>query len=90
MRSTKYLWNVCMKIYRQMYKEADPSADWDKLLLTSEVHRQNWFMNYFLDENRAGEIFDSICKEHKITRAEKRLISTEIWLGAAPGSVRKD
>ena len=89
MRSKKYLAKICKEIYRALYKEADPSADFDKLVDSGEASKQNWFLNYYLPMKRQGEIFDSIIKKYKCDRHEREKISFEIWLGAAPTGVKK-
>jgi len=90
MRSNKYLANVCKEIYRELYKEAEPSADFDKLVESGEVGKRDWFMNYYLPMRRQGEIFDAVVKKYKCNKHEKNKISMEIWLGAAPSGVKKD
>lgn len=90
MRSNKYLARVCKEIYRELYKEADPPADFDKLVESGVTGKANWFMNYYLSMRRQEEIFDSIIKKYKCNKHEKSKISFEIWLGAAPTGVKKE
>ena len=89
MRSDKYLWGICEDIYRQLYKEAEPSVDFDELIKSEETSNENWFMNYFLDEEREVEIIESFLKKHKCTPIERKKIRAEIYLGAAPTSAKK-
>jgi len=89
MRSDKYLWEVSLEIYRQMYKEAEPSADFDELMKSGETKKRQWFMKYYLDKERQEEIFESICKKHRITEKEREKLSFEIWLGVAPSFIKK-
>jgi len=84
MRSKKYLWKICMNIYRQMYKEAIPSADFDKLIASGKSKEENWFMNYYLAEDRQIEIIKEWCDKHKCSKRECNLISSEIYLGSSP------
>jgi len=90
MRSNEYLWKICMEIYRQQYKEAEPSADFDKLIESGETRKPNWFMEYYLPQDRQQEIFDEIVKKYKCDKYEKRAISHEVWLGCSPTGFRKE
>lgn len=85
MKSNKYLWeDVCMPIYRQMYKEAEPKGNIDILIRDGKTAEDNWFLNFFLPHRRQKEIFDYWCKKKKVTAAEHKKVSSEIWLGCAP------
>jgi len=91
MRTDKYLWeNVCMNIYRQMYKEAEPSLDFDKAIEDGITAEPNWFSNYYLPVKRQQEILDSICEKYNCNKYEKRKVETTIWLGAAPSGYHKN
>jgi len=76
-----------MNIYRQLYKEASPSADFDELLLSGETVKENWFMNYTIDSDRIEEVINLWCKKHKCSKRERHLISKAIYLGSCPKSV---
>ena len=89
MRSKKYLWNICLEIYKQLYKESEPSADFDDLMRRGITQKDNWFMDYYLPEERIKEIIDYWCKKHKCNRRERELIEFEIWLGCSPSSVKR-
>lgn len=86
MRSDKFLWKVCMEIYRQMYKEASPSADFDELIENGEAKKEGWFLKYFLSMDRQVEIFEGVLKKYKCGRRERSKIGFEVWLGCSPGS----
>jgi len=88
-RSDKYLWEVCMKIYKEMYEKADPPADIYELIRKGITKKDNWFLNYYLEEDKQVEIINRICKEHRCSKYEKEKISNTIWLGSAPSSCRK-
>ena len=88
MRSDKYLWKVCEKMYREMYSKADPSADWDELVDSGEASQDNFFRNYYLSREQYEEIYDRICKEHKLTKREVGKIGWTVHLGSSPSSVR--
>lgn len=72
-----------------MYEEAEPSADFDKLLETDEVTKQDWFMKYYLPQERQVEIFDKFIKSKKCSPIEESKVLYEIWFGVAPRGYRK-
>ena len=90
MRSKKYLWNICMEIYREMYRQATPSADFDQLIQEGVTMQPNWFMNYYLPLEKQEEIVDKFCKQHRCDRYETQIIRQEIFLGCSPTSVKKE
>ena len=79
-----------MMIYRKQYKEATPSADFDKLIESGETKQQDWFKNYYLDQKRQQEIIDEICATNKIKGHDKRKVSQEVWLGCSPTSIKSN
>jgi len=88
MKSKEKLWEICMDIYRQQYKEAEPSADFNKLMKEGKTIKQNWFMNYYLDKKRQQEIIDDCCKKNKLDTWDEQMINQTIWLGSSPTSER--
>ena len=91
MRSGRYLWeNVVMNIYRQMYKEATPPADFDKLLESGETKKEGWFEKYYLPAERQNEIYEYWCNKFKCDKYEREKISFEVFLGAAPSCIKKE
>ena len=91
MRTDKYLWeNVCMNIYRQMYKEAEPFLDFDQAIKDGITKKNNWFLNYYLPSKRQVEIVDHWCKKYKCNKYERKKINMEIWLGCSPNGIKKE
>ena len=78
-----------MEIYRQMYKEANPSANFDELIKVGETKKPDWFMKYYLPMERQEEILNEICKKHKCSKLERHQISKEIFLGCSPNSCKE-
>jgi hypothetical protein len=85
-RSDRFLWNVCMEIYRKMYREARPKANLDKLIKSGETQKPEWFMFYYLPKKRQEEIFEKVCRKYRLTKRERKAVSFEIHLGSAPCS----
>lgn len=79
-----------MEIYTELYKQATPSLDFSEAVQKGVTAKQNWFMNYYLSSEKQREIFDTIVKKYKCSKQELRKINMAIWLGATPGSVKKN
>ena len=78
-----------MNIYRQMYNESTPSADFDKLMSDGTTKKEDWFMDYYLPTKRCQEIINYWCKKHNCNKLERKKIESKIWLGCSPTSVKK-
>jgi len=79
---------MILKCYRELFKEAEPSADIDKILKSGEGKFPNFFLAYYLLDTRAIEIIDKIAREYKLDEVMKRKLRTEILLGACPCGVK--
>ena len=60
MRTNEKLWDICMKIYRAMYKKSTPSVDFDKLIKSGESKKEGFFYRYYLDAETQQKIMDRI------------------------------
>lgn len=78
------LTEILFEIYREQYKQADPPADFDKLMETGEAFKERFFMNYYLDSNRQSEILEDIMKKYKISEYDKKRIRISYFLGCSP------
>ena len=84
MKRDEALWEICMEIYRILFKEATPSVDFDQLVKSGEAKQDDFFMKYYLGDERQMEIIEDICKEHKLTKNEKSKVKTTVLLGCSP------
>ena len=89
LRSDEYLWNICMNIYREMYKKATPSANFDELIKKGITKKENWFMKYYLPIEEQKKIVEKHLKKHKCSKIERDKINFEIWLGCSPSGYKK-
>ena len=80
---------ILFDIYRKLYEEATPSADFDKLLESGEASKPNFFMNYYLKEDRISEIIEEVCKKNRVPKVLRRNYSINVFLGASPTSIKK-
>lgn len=85
----KDLWAICLDIYRQLYKEATPSADIDKLIASGETKKPNWFMKHHLPQRRQDKIMEEHIKKNHLNRRQAASIRNEIWLGSSPSGVER-
>jgi hypothetical protein len=86
MKSDKQLWEICMKVYRELYKSAQPSADFDELLESGEAKKPEFYRNYYLPNDKFKQIVEKILKRHKLSPRERRKVEFEVYLGASPTS----
>ena len=72
-----------------MYREAEPSVDFDKLIKIGDTTKEEWFMKYYLNEDEQSEIIDYHLNKHKCDEWERNKIKVSIQLGSAPSYVKK-
>lgn len=89
MKSDKKLWEICKEIYHEMFKNSNPSADFNEIIISGKSKEKDFFMKYYLHIDKQVEIVDDICKKHKITGYDKRKVSTTVHLGCSPNSSEK-
>jgi len=88
MKSTKKLNSMVDDLYREIYKNSTPPADFDELVknaLYDEWGKKDIkFRNYKIK----GSLFDSILKNYfigkRLTKYEKTLITNTLYFGAIP------
>ena len=78
------------EIYRRMYREAEPSADFDELLESGETAKPDWYGRYYLDNNRQDEIIEEVCRKYKVPKHDRLGISAAVHFGCAPSCAKKD
>lgn len=77
--------------YKRLYAEAEPPADFDKLLEEAEINEQGQkvinFMDYSIDNDRLLEIIRDIIYEYKIVdKWSKQAFQNTVLLGVSPKS----
>lgn len=94
MRKNK-LEEAVMECYRELYKAATPSADFDKLVEEAPVNKQGQkeidFMAYEIDSDVMEDIINGIIKKYKI-KPDKMVNAFRgaIYLGASPKTRRNE
>ena len=84
MRKNEKLWEICLEIYKKMYQESSPHADFDQLDKT----KPDWFMKFYLSEENQIKIVERILEEKRCNKNERRIVRNEIYLGCAPSWVK--
>ena len=80
---------IIFECYRKMFKEAEPSVDFDKLYKKGITKKENFFMDYFLSIDRIGEICLEIAKENKLKKHITQQLLNTCMLGCSPTSCRE-
>jgi hypothetical protein len=79
---------IIWDIYRDLYKESTPNADFDKLVEeapTNSVGQKDiGFMNYEIPESKFNEILDRHLKGRRITKLKQRMLRNTVLLGCSP------
>lgn len=78
--------NIVMEMYKELFKAAKPSADFEKMIKSGEASKPDWFMRYYLPMDKQQAIINKIAKKHKLNEMEKRGLSIEACLGSSPNS----
>lgn len=90
MKTDEQLWEICLDIYREMYRKSDPPADFDELMKSGEAKKDNFFRYYYLPIEEHNEILGRHMDNHELSEREKEKISFTVTLGSGPSSVKKD
>ena len=88
-RDDKLFDEICMNIYRELYRLAQPSVDFDELVATGEAKKDNFFRNYTINDTLLHEVIDWHLKNNKLilSKREKEKVRTTVLLGCSPRSV---
>lgn len=79
--------HVMKAIYREMYKQATPSADFDQIVESGEGKQPMFFMKYYLSDQKQMAIIDNELAKHKrIPKWQKDSIKNSVLLGCSPCS----
>ena len=66
------------EIYKELYKEC--GVDFDSI----DKSYDNWFLDYFLAQEKQDEIVENILKTKKLSKLSKQAIRNSIVLGFSP------
>lgn len=78
---------IILNIYRKMFKESTPSADFDKMMKSGETKENNFFMKYYLKDREQDKIiYEELSKHKRMPKWKKDRIARSIFLGCSPCS----
>ena len=86
----KKLFDAVMNCYKELYKEATPSADFDELVANAPVNEQGQKVvdnnAYRLSSKKYEEIVEAHIKKNKLKTYEAKGFRIEMYLGCGPSS----
>jgi len=86
----KKLFDAAMNCYRELYKEATPSADFDELVANAPINERGQkvvdYNAYRLSREKYEEIVEAHIKKNKLKGYEARGFRIEMYLGCGPSS----
>ena len=89
--NNKKLESIMWDIYRVLYKNSTPSADFDELVAKATINERGQkvidFMAYSIDHKLLEELMETELKKHRISKWDKGMIRSSIWLGCSPKSI---
>ena len=95
MSKKKTLTDVMFDLYRELYKKAMPSADFDELYTNAEINEDGQkvihYMDYYLDRDEYNAIVEKYVNRFK-RRGESFIngLRFEAYLGCGPTSYKKE
>lgn len=79
---------IVFEIYRELFKNSTPAADFDELYENAEINEDGRrvidFMAYEIDKDKFEEIMNGILSKYKMTEWERRSIKHTVYLGCSP------
>ena len=80
--------------YRQSFKKATPSADFDKLVKNAPLNERGQkvinFMDYYLDSESLEKIIEKSIKKYHINERSAAALRFSVLLGCSPTSCKKE
>lgn len=71
-----------IKIMCEIYANAEPSADFMKLIEKHKGDRTDWFKSYYLDRDKFDEIYDRHTK--RLNKHDEMDLGMAVYLGCSP------
>jgi hypothetical protein len=72
------------EILREMYAEAEPPLDFDRVLDSPGDADEDFYQNHYLSAEEQHQIFQKYAEKHDLTHKEKASLSMSIFIGFAP------
>ena len=90
MATQKKLEKIVWDIYRILYKESTPQADFDELVANATTNKRGEkeidFMAYEIPHKMLEELMETEMSKHKLTKRDRYAIRVCVLLGCSPKS----
>ena len=80
---------IILEIYQELFKKSKPKGNFKEMMKSGETKKKEFFMNYYLDDDKQEEIIEKVLDKYKIKEQRRRAFRTEIFLGCSPTGVKK-
>lgn len=84
MNQSKKLIEIRNEILREMYREAEPSFNFDRVLENPDKVDDDFYTNHYLPEEKSREILNKHFDKNDLSRSEKRTLRIETILNLGP------
>lgn len=85
---------ICWEIYRDLYDNAEPKANFDELVANAKINERGQkeipYTDYQINSDLFDEIFEKHMKKNKIPQRTQRAFRFEIYLGCGPSTKISD
>lgn len=85
-----HLWEIVKDILREVYKETEPTLDFDDVLENPDDYEDGWYTNYTIPRDREQEIVAKHCDKHNLTSKERSAVTTTAILSYGPSTTMSD
>jgi hypothetical protein len=79
---------IVWEIYRELYQNSTPNADFDLLYMTAKRNGQNQkdinYMSYYISQEKFENIMDNVLKKYRLSKRNKNVVKASIYLGCSP------
>lgn len=89
MKKERRLLNILKEIYIELFRQAEPSADFNKLIKSGETKKPNFFMIYYMPQSKQDSIIEGIFRRYRLNKLERTIMKGEIDLGCSPNSCKE-
>lgn len=90
----KRLQQLIEDCYRELYRESEPSANFDELIEKAPLDEMGRkiidYENYYLADEKFKEIAEKYKSKMKMNRYEENSFNLAIYLGATPTSTKQN
>lgn len=90
-KSKKTLSDIIHEIYRDLYNNSTPKADFDELVKNAIIDDYGRkiinYMDYHIDGKLMDDIIERHMRENKLNKKDRSTIKINVYLGCGPTSV---